>query len=292
MAYNPSNMSYDPLISTAYDPHNMEYSPLNSRTHDRDRDYVPSPSNHPTDHPTSTPLPSSPSSPHPPSDSESLSPQSPPREGLGYYSDYSSDSDPSDTSYSPPPQPPTEPCLEYKAYADDYPSEYSEDTDPEDVEYAPPREEPLEPGLEYATSCATESESDEEDEMASRGRARRRAEIRKKHIQEVKEIMENYDADGDGIRRSAIENSTAKLLDNSLKVSLVALRAQELKKIREDNENRKKTPRWKSMVHKFLVLVVVFVAAFAAVWVVNEVNYRGGLPYVKMFRGYVCSDDV
>ncbi|KFY81498.1 hypothetical protein V500_11350, partial [Pseudogymnoascus sp. VKM F-4518 (FW-2643)] len=184
-----------------------------------------------------------------------------------------------------PPHPPTEPCLEYKAYADDYPSEYSSDTDPEDVEYAPPREEPLEPGLEYATSCATESEEDEEDEMASRGRARRRAEIRKKHIMEVKEIMENYDAERDGIRRSVIEDSTAKALDRSLKESLVALRVQELKKVQEENEKKKKTPAWKRMVYEFLVLLVVLVAACAVVWVVNEVNYRGGLPYVTMFRG-------
>lgn len=280
MAYDPP--SYNRLNSTAFDPPNLEYNPLNSRTYDRDRDCVPSPSNRPTDHWTSATLPSSLSSP--PSDEESLSPQSPPREGLGCYPAYDSDSDPSDASYSPP-KSPTEPCLEYEAYANDYPSEYSSDTDPEDVEYAPPREDPLEPGLEYATSCPTESESDEEDEMAGRGRARRRAQIRFKHIQEVEDIMENYDAERDGIRRSAIEDSTAKALDRSLKISLVALRAQELKKIQEDNENRKKTPRWKSMVYKFLVLVVVFVAACAVVWVVNEVHYRRGLPYIKFVRG-------
>ena len=37
----------------------------------------------------------------------------------------------------------------------------------------------------------------------------------------------------------------------------------------------------------FAVLALAFAFAFASVWVANDVNYRGGWPKIKVFRGYV-----
>jgi hypothetical protein len=181
------------------------------------------------------------------------------------------------------------PELEDQSYA-----QYSpfSDSEASDTEYTPEPTEltgPTEPGLEYDTSFSSEEEDEEEDdddeeddeesesesevdEMANRGRPRKRA---------------------GSPRRGVREEPAAKVLERSLKESLVvALRVQELKKVAADNEKKRETPRWLSFMKKFLVLLLLFVAAFATVWVVNEVHYRGGLPYVKLFRGYVCSNSM
>ncbi|KAL5349123.1 hypothetical protein ACLOAV_005411 [Pseudogymnoascus australis] len=273
-AYDPrNNVAYNQPNSMGYDTHTLPYNPLSLR---------PSPS---TDSPST-------------SDSSStlfpstLGPEERTQHAiLGCYSDYTSTSDPSDTSYSRPFSP-IEPCLEYEPNTNYYPSEYSEDSDPEDVEYSPPAEDPLEPGLDYATSCPSSSESDEEeDELASRGRKRKRAQIRQKHIQEMREIMENYGPQRYNLG-GLVQDEAAMALGRTLKESLVALRVQELRQKQEDIEKTLETPRWKSMLQKLLVLVAIFVCAVATVWVINEVNYRGGIPYVKLFRGYVYSDSI
>ncbi|KFY63588.1 hypothetical protein V496_03896 [Pseudogymnoascus sp. VKM F-4515 (FW-2607)] len=308
-AYDPrNNVAYNQPNSMEYDTHSLPYNPLSPRP-------SPSTDSPSTSYSSSTLFPSTPGpeertqhtmwqaqkraqehtqehTQEPTPESAQNPTQNPPQEdgaitpehSLGCYSDYTSTSDPSDTSYSPPFSP-IEPCLEYEPNANYYPSEYSEDSDPEDVEYSPPAEDPREPGLEYATSCPSSSESDEEgDELASRGRKRKRAQIRQKHIQEMREIMDNYGPQRDNVG-GLVQDGAAMALDGTLKGSLVALCVQELRQKQEDIEKTLETPRWKSMLQNFLVLVAIFVCAVATVWVINEVNYRGGIPYVKLFRG-------
>jgi hypothetical protein len=69
--------------------------------------------------------------------------------------------------------------------------------------------------------------------------------------------------------------------------SLAQLQVQELKRAREEREENGKARGWGFYVQRLLVLVLVFICAFAAVWVVNEVNYRGGLPTIRFIRRYI-----
>ncbi|KFY76915.1 hypothetical protein V499_03606 [Pseudogymnoascus sp. VKM F-103] len=184
------------------------------------------------------------------------------------------------------------PDLEDVPRAQYQPFSEGEDTEAEDTEYAPSQSERVEPGLEYDTSCVCsddeedeeedggededdeddedededeESEDEEtEDEMSTRGRPTKRASTKGRH---------------------ARDDSTSTVLARSLKESLVALRVQELKKAAQDNEKNRPPPLWKTISKQFLILLILSVAAFTTVWVVNEVHYRGGLPYVKLFRG-------
>ncbi|KFY24040.1 hypothetical protein V493_05487 [Pseudogymnoascus sp. VKM F-4281 (FW-2241)] len=214
-----------------------------------------------------------------------------PAVGLECYSEYDADSDPEDTEYHPPPTSPFEPSLEYQEFAHDYPSKYDEDTDTEDTEFTPTSTR-SEPSLEYATSCPSESDSgsESEDELASRGRPRKREYIWLGNFQEVKEVKGHAEPEGgQGVKA---EEPTSAALESSLKESLVALGVRELRKVAEDNEKKRETPRWRNLLHNFVVLVVVFLCAVATVWVINEVHYRSGLPHVNILRGYVCSDSI
>ncbi|OBT44076.1 hypothetical protein VE00_04510 [Pseudogymnoascus sp. WSF 3629] len=224
----------------------------------------------PTQEPTHSPFRSPTQQQRAPPPSPTQRPSSPSSSSFDTETTYSSASSPS------------MPELEDQSYA-----QYSpfSDSEASDTEYTPEPTEPTEPGLEYDTSFSSEEEDEEEDdddeeddeesesesevdEMANRGRPRKRA---------------------GSPRRGVREEPAAKVLERSLKESLVALRVQELKKAAADNEKKRETPRWLSFMKKFLVLLLLFVAAFATVWVVNEVHYRGGLPYLKLFRGIVRS---
>ncbi|KFY17822.1 hypothetical protein V492_00351 [Pseudogymnoascus sp. VKM F-4246] len=168
----------------------------------------------------------------------------------GYHSDYTSTSDAEDVTYSPPPLSPLEPALEYEAYVADYPSEYEEDTDPEDDAYAPPATSPTEPRLEE----------------------RKRAVF----PQEVKTVTQTQIHDAKGHAQSA--QATKEAVETSVRDSLVALGVRGL------NRPQRKTGSGGSVVKNVLFVIALFVAAVATVWVINEVHYRRGLPYIKLVR--------
>ncbi|OBT77490.1 hypothetical protein VF21_05204 [Pseudogymnoascus sp. 05NY08] len=229
---------------------------------------------------------------------------------------YSSSHSPSNTTYSAPSSP-SMPELEDQSYAhyspfSDNDNDNDNDSESSDTEYTPSPTEPTEPGLEYdssfpsSSSSASDSASDSEsevDEMASRGRSRSRPSMREENEREAAKralIRERNEREARlrVAERALREEVMAKVmsktavtveegLDRSLKESLVALRVQELKKAVEENEKKRETPRWIRFLKKLLILILLFATAFATVWVVNEVHYRGGLPYVKLFRGYV-----
>ncbi|KFY45231.1 hypothetical protein V494_01049 [Pseudogymnoascus sp. VKM F-4513 (FW-928)] len=192
----------------------------------------------------------------------------------GYHSDFTSTSDTEDVTYSPPPLSPLEPALEYEAYVADYPSKYEEDTDPEDDAYAPPATSPTEPRLEYATSVSdSHFSSSEDDEDVSRGRERKRAVF----PEEVKTVTQTQIHDTNGHAQSA--QATNEAVEKSARDSLVALGVRGL------NHPQRKTGRGGSVVKNVLFVIALFVAAVATVWVINEVHYRRGLPYIKVVRG-------
>ncbi|OBT90366.1 hypothetical protein VE02_00698 [Pseudogymnoascus sp. 03VT05] len=237
----------------------------------------------------------------------------------------SSSSSASDTTYSA--SSPSMPELEDQSYAQYVPfsdndDDNDNDSESSDTEYTPSPTAPTEPGLEYDSSFASSSSSkydsgseSDEDELAKRGRSRERSRerlrewsmerafIKEENLKEAKKrafIRERNEREArlrvaeKALREEVMAKVMGKTavsadegLDRSLKESLVALRVQELKKVAEDDEKKRATPRWISFLKIFLIFILLFVAAFAAVWVVNEVHYRGELPYVKLFRGVV-----
>ncbi|KFX99421.1 hypothetical protein O988_03861 [Pseudogymnoascus sp. VKM F-3808] len=277
MSYNPVNDRApnlpnplvpppDHLSERSYHPLTLPYNPLTNRPYAQ-------PANTPRN-PFSPPL--NPPSSYTASASATLSFSSPspnnrPGEGLGYYSDYSSASDPSDNDYSPPPLSPVEPDLEYEDHGEHYFSSCSESSSDSDDEYDGEGESAEEYDTAYSDS---ERVADLEDE--------KRADIRERGKQEAREGCDEHAS------RRRMTSAAAEGIDKTLKESLAALRVQELKKIAEDNEKKKETPLWKSFMTKFIMAVLLFVAAFATVWVVNEVHYRQGLPFIKFVRGHVA----
>ncbi|KFZ09950.1 hypothetical protein V501_05411 [Pseudogymnoascus sp. VKM F-4519 (FW-2642)] len=291
MAYynQPPNTDYDDLpdLLPYEPPNNSPYGEPVDMAYPRSMfmgDMFPSPPRHrdtPSSSYSSATLSSSPynESTQEPAQESTHTPTGPSTSSPGHYSS-------SGRTYSAPSSPGM-PDLEDVPGAQYQPFSEGEDTEAEDTEYTPSQSERVEPGLEYDTSCVCsedeegededdeddeededddeeDDEDDTEDEMSTRGRPTKRAGTKGRH---------------------ARDDSTSTVLARSLKESLVALRVQELKKVAHDNEKTRSPPLWKTISKQFLILLLLFAAAFTTVWVVNEVHYRGGLPYIKLFRG-------